>query len=141
MKKVLQALLWMICAAHVIIGLGLNFVPGFAPQLAGLYGATVEWTPQFSYILKPLGAFMLTVGLLAGVAATDPVRYAAIVYGVATLLVLRSAQRILFSDEIFRAFKIAPARNVTFLVMFLTLTVVLVALCRCVARPSTGSSV
>jgi hypothetical protein len=141
MKRALQTLLWLICAAHVVIGLGLNLSPGFAQQLAGLYGATVEWTPQFTYILKPLGAFMLTVGLLAGVAATNPVRYAAIVYGVATLLVLRCAQRVLFADEIFRAFEIPPVRTWTFLAFFLTLAVVLVVLCRGAsprATPTTG---
>ena len=140
MKRVLQVLLWMICAAHVVIGLGLNLAPGFGQQMAGLYGATVDWTPQFTYILKPLGAFMLTVGLLAGVAATDPARYSAIVYGVVALLVMRSAQRLLFAGEISRAFNIESARNVTFLAVFLTLAVVLAVLCQRVAKPAPKTS-
>lgn len=130
MKQVLQALLCVVCAAHVVIGLGVNLVPGFPPMVAGIYGATVDWTPQFTYILKPLGAFMLTTGLLAGLAAANPVRHAAIVYAVALLFVIRSAQRVFFADESFRAFGITLARDVVVASLFLALAVALVVLVR-----------
>jgi hypothetical protein len=130
MKQVLQALLCFVCAAHVVIGLGVNLAPGFPPIMAGIYGATVDWTPQFTYILKPLGAFMLTVGLLAGLAATDPVRYSAVVSAVAVLFVIRSAQRLVFADESMRAFGITLARDVVVASLFLALALVLVVLAR-----------
>jgi hypothetical protein len=130
MKQVLQGLLCFVCAAHVVIGVGVNLAPGFPPLIAGIYGATVDWTPQFTYILKPLGAFMLTVGLLAGIAATDPVRHQAVVYAVALLFVIRSAQRVVFADETFRAFGITLARDVAVASFFLALALVLVVLGR-----------
>ena len=130
MKQVLQGLLCFVCAAHVVIGVGVNLAPGFPPLMAGIYGATVDWTPQFTYILKPLGAFMLTVGLLAGIAATDPVRHLAVVYAVALLFVIRSAQRVVFADETFRAFGITLARDVAVASFFLALALVLVVLGR-----------
>jgi len=130
MKQVLQALLGFVCAAHVVIGLGVNLAPGFPPIVAGLYGATVDWTPQFTYILKPLGAFMLTVGLLAGIAATDPARHTAIVYAVAVLFVIRSAQRVFFAGETLRAFGITLARDAAVASFFLALAVTLVLLVR-----------
>jgi hypothetical protein len=130
MKRLLQALLCFVCAAHLVIGLGVNLAPGFPPIMAGIYGATVDWTPQFTYILKPLGAFMLTVGLLAGLAATDPVRYSAVVYAVAVLFVIRSAQRLVFADESMRAFGITLARDVVVASLFLALALVLVVLAR-----------
>ena len=130
MKLVLQALLCFVCAAHVVIGAGVNLAPGFPPLMAGIYGATVDWTPQFTYILKPLGAFMLTVGLLAGIAATDPARHRAIVNAVAVLFVLRSAQRMIFADETLRAFGITLARDVAVASFFLALAAALVVLGR-----------
>ena len=89
-----------------------------------------DWTPQFTYILKPLGAFMLTVGLLAGIAAADPVRHAAVVYAVAVLFVIRSAQRVVFADETLRAFGITLARDVAVASFFLALALALVVLGR-----------
>ncbi len=130
MKRVLQALLCFVCAAHVVIGVGVNLAPGFPPFMAGIYGATVDWTPQFTYILKPLGAFMLTVGLLAGIAATDPVRHSAVVYAVAVLFVIRTAQRVVFADETLRAFGITLARDVAVSCFFLVLAAALVVLGR-----------
>ena len=130
MKQALQGLLWFVCAAHVVIGVGVNLAPGFPPLMAAIYGATVDWTPQFTYILKPIGAFMLTVGLLAGIAAADPVRHAAIVYAVAALFAIRSAQRIVFADETLRAFGITLARDAAVASFFLALALALVVLGR-----------
>jgi hypothetical protein len=138
MKQVLQALLCFVCAAHVVIGVGVNLAPGFPPLMAGIYGATVDWTPQFTYILKPLGAFMLTVGLLAGIAATDPVRHSAVVYAIAVLFVIRSAQRMVFADETLRAFGITLARDVAVSCFFLALAAALVVLGRRVAAAATS---
>jgi hypothetical protein len=138
MKQMLQALLCFVCAAHVVIGAGLNLAPGFPPVMAGIYGATVEWTPQFTYILKPLGAFMLTVGLLAGIAATDPARHVAIVYAVAALFVIRSAQRVVFADETLQAFGITLARDVAVAAFFLALALVLVVLGRRLSAAAPG---
>lgn len=119
--KSLQALklfLWAICAFHVIVGIGLNLSPAFPQLMAGYYGATVHWTADFLYILKPLGAFMLVMGVLAGVAATDPIRHAPIVYGFVLLFALRTLQRIIHQGELADVFNIATTRNLGNIVFF-----------------------
>ena len=132
---VLQTLLLGICAFNVIIGLGLNLSPDFPQAVASYYGAEVEWTPAFMYIIKPLGAFMITVGLLAGIAARDPLKHAAIVYAVAVLFLMRGAQRFIFMDEIANSINIEAGRNAVNGIFFLALAAVLVVVYRaCVKK-------
>ena len=127
---VLQILLWGICAFNVIIGFGLNLSPDFPQVVASYYGAEVEWTPAFMYIIKPLGAFMITVGLLAGIAARDPLKHAGIVYAVALLFLMRGLQRFIYMDEIANAVNIEPGRNVINGVFFIALSAILVLVYR-----------
>jgi len=119
--KSLQALrlfLWGICAFHVIVGIGLNVSPAFPQTMATYYGATVDWTPDFLYILKPLGAFMFVMGVLAAVAARDPLKHIAIAYGFVLLFALRTLQRIIHHGELFDTFGITPAHNIGNMIVF-----------------------
>jgi hypothetical protein len=79
--------------------------------MAGVYGARVEWTPQFVYILKPLGAFMLVLGGLGVAAALDPRRHQLIVYGFIAVLLVRDVQRLVYQQEIQEAFGVSPTWN------------------------------
>ena len=45
---------------------------GFPQAMAEYYGAQVTWTPEFLYIVKPIGAFMIAIGVMAAAAARDP---------------------------------------------------------------------
>lgn len=126
----LQALLWGICAFNTIIGIGLNVSADFPQFVAGYYGAEVEWTAALLYIIKPLGAFMVVIGVLAGVAARNPLQHAAIIYGVAFLFLLRGIQRIVFMEEISTAVNIEATRNIGNAILFLVLAVLLVAVYR-----------
>lgn len=111
--KLLQIILWIVCAFHLIVGFSLN-VPIGLKEFVGstLYGAQVDWSqPQFVYILKPLGAFMAALGIMAAIAAYHPLHNKAIVYGFALLFVMRGLQRIVFQQEIFDAFAIAPGQQ------------------------------
>lgn len=128
--KMLQGLLWFICAFHIVVGAGINFSPGITKAMANFYGAQVDWTPQFVYILKPLGAFMFVLGILAVSAARDPLGNPAIVKGFIALFVIRAVQRPLFGREIYEAFAIPPARNLTTMALFLALAACLVLLFR-----------
>ena len=67
----LKFFLWFSCVFHLVVGIGLNVSPAFPQVMAGYYGAEVDFTPQFLYILKPLGAFMIMVGLVVMAAARD----------------------------------------------------------------------
>ena len=132
--RALQAFLWMICAFHVIVGVGLNLSSAIPAGMASYYGAEVNWTPQFVYILKPLGAFMFVLGILAAVAARNPLGNKMVVYGLVTLFVIRALQRVVFGGEIYAAFAIAPGRNIGNAVFFVALAVALFTLYRFVAR-------
>jgi hypothetical protein len=132
--QLLRSLLWLICATHVAIGGGLNLLPDAAPFLAKLYGAEVQWTPEFSYILKPLGAFMLAIGLVTAAAAVDPLKHGAVVYSLAALFVMRALQRLLFADEIAQTFHIASGRNLANMAFFLVLAAILVGLHRSASK-------
>jgi hypothetical protein len=134
---ILSYFLWAIAAFHVVVGAGLNLAPGFAEVMAGVYGAQVEWTPELSYILKPLGAFMLALGLMAGIAARDPAGNKAIVYGFALLFVLRALQRVVFHGEIESAFAITMGRDLAMAALFAVMAAALVWLAR---RPGSGAA-
>lgn len=128
--QLLKWLMWGVCAFHVIVGLGLNLFPEFPKLMAGYYGATVDWTPGFLYIIKPLGAFMLVMGVLAGFAATDPLKNAPIVYGFILLFALRTLQRIVHQGELLDTFGITTGRNVGNMVFFAGLALGLFLLLR-----------
>ena len=122
----LRLMLLGVCLAHLGIGLGINFCPDFPKILAPLYGVTqVEWSPQFLYILRPIGAYMVVMGLLAAVAMVDPRKHSAIIYGIALLLVLRGIQRIVFQADIMQAFGIEAFQNTINACFFAGLGVVL----------------
>ena len=126
--RLLQVLMWFVCAAHIGIGASLNLSPEAAPFLAQVYGAEVEWTPEFTYILKPLGAFMFALGLIGIAAARNPVKYGAIVYGFVVLFLIRCSQRFLFGEEILETFAIGSGRNLGNSIFFLVLALLLVVL-------------
>jgi hypothetical protein len=135
----LQVFLWLICAFHVIVGVGLNVSSELPQFLAQYYGAQVNWTPELRYLVKPVGAFMLALGVLAGVAARNPLGYPSIVYGFVLLFVVRGLQRLIFQGEIETALDIASGRNLGNAVFFLLMAAGLMLLLR-FARQQTNSN-
>jgi hypothetical protein len=139
--RVLQVVLWFVGLSHLVLGACIMLSPALQQKAAALYGAQVDWTPQFIYILRPLGAFMLVLGIAGVVAALDPLRYRAIVYCLAALLLLRVLQRVLFRDEIADMFAIEPARNLVNAGFFLALALALIVLAAIAGRrPQPGAA-
>ena len=137
---ILQGLLWFVCAFHIVIGAGLNVYADLPQVLAGWYGVTAqEWSPEFTYILKPLGAFMFALGIMAAGTALAPLQHRIVIYGFATLLGVRALQRLLFAAEIQDVFGIATSRNLVNAVFFLVLAGLLVVFER-LASASTPES-
>lgn len=126
----LQATLWMVCAFHVMMGAGLNLPSEeIVNGAAKMYGAEVaEWSPQFLYILRPLGVFMVALGVLAGAAALDPLRHRLTIYVFAGIFIIRALQRLIFGDEILATFGIDSGRNIVNMIFFLSLAAVLIVL-------------
>lgn len=131
---VLRAFLWFICAFHVIVGLGLNVSSAFPQFMADYYGAQVNWTPELLYLVKPIGAFMLALGVMAGAAARDPMAHRSIVYGFVVLFVMRGLQRLVFQGEIASAMSIESGRNIGNAVFFLLMAAALFWLFRAAGK-------
>ncbi|MHC4217691.1 MAG: hypothetical protein ACYSU7_04460 [Planctomycetota bacterium] len=130
-KGALQALkvvLWVVCVCHILLGGTIMLGQSFQERAAALYGAQVAWTPEFVYILKPLGAFMLVLGIVGIAAALDPVRYRVLGYGFVGLLVIRVIQRVIFQGDILDAFGISTGRNLVNAGFFLVVAVILLVL-------------
>jgi hypothetical protein len=133
--------LGLICAFHVIIGVGLNAVPDFPRVVGDWYGAErVNATLELMVIGRALGAFMFILGVLAAVAALDPLRHRAIVYGFAGLFALRAAQRLVFGNDQTIAFGIPPWRVTATMGFFFVMAITLAALYRFVETRSTAGS-
>ena len=125
----LQLLLWGICAFHIMVGIGLNVSTDFLSVMAGYYGAdTKTWSPDFVYIVKPLGAFMIAMGVLAAQAATRQFEHRLTVYAFVLLFVMRAIQRFVFREDLTELFAISPVRNSGNMIFFLALAIALFVL-------------
>jgi len=120
--------------------LSLNVDLGLKEWVGGtLYNAQVDWSDgQFAYIMKPLGAFMIALGVMAAMAARDPLGNRPIILGFAVLFTMRGLQRLLFMNEIESVFAIPSSRSLLQMVVMLSLALALVLLLR--AASAGGSS-
>ncbi|HEX2033583.1 MAG TPA: hypothetical protein VHS99_05310 [Chloroflexota bacterium] len=124
--RFVKAVLAWICAGHVLTGL-VALVSGQKGVRAGsmLYGASFEAHPQLRYILRPLGAYILSLAFLQGMAVTDPRRYKAVIDATLAVFGMRQLQRIAFAGEVSHTFGIAPTRHWLMNAYFLTLALLL----------------
>jgi hypothetical protein len=134
-QRALRLYLWFIAVFHLFVGLSVNLSDRFTRMIAAGYGATVDWTPQFTYILRPLGAFMIILGVLAAVAARQPGRYPAVVHGFVALFTIRALHRLVYNDAITEAFGIPSSRNMMVLAIMLLQAIVLYLLWRAAREP------
>lgn len=128
----LSRFLWIVCAFHILVGLSLNVDIGLREWVGGtLYNARVDWSDgQFAYIMKPLGAFMIALGVMAAMAARNPLGNRAIIIGFAVLFTMRGLQRLLYMQEIESVFAIPSSRSLVQMVVMLSLALGLVLLLR-----------
>jgi len=112
--------------------LSLNVDLGLKEWVGGtLYNAQVDWSDgQFAYIMKPLGAFMIALGVMAAMAARNPLGNRSIIIGFAVLFTMRGLQRLLFMSEIESVFAIPASRSLVQMVVMLSLALALVLLLR-----------
>ena len=128
--RALQVLMGLVSLAHLVMGVGLMLLgEDMVRSLSQVYGASIEvWSPQLLYLVKPLGAFMFALGLLAAAAARDPLRYRIAVYVFALLFVIRAAQRVAHQSEITETFGLEASRNFGNAAFFVVFAVVLLVL-------------
>ena len=120
------------CAFHLLVGLSLNVDVGLREWVgSSLYNARVDWSDgQFAYIMKPLGAFMMALGVMAAMAARNPLANRPIIIGFAILFTMRGLQRLLFMNEIESVFAIPASKSLLQMVVMLLLALGLVLLLR-----------
>lgn len=140
-QRALSAYLWFIAVFHLFVGLSVNLSDRFTRMIAATYGATVDWTPQFTYILHPLGAFMIVLGLLAAVAARQPARYPAVVLGFIILFAMRALHRLFYADMITTAFGISATRNTMNMLLFFAQALLLLVIWRMARRAEHAATV
>ena len=87
-----------------------------------------NWTPELTYVLRVLGAFMLALGGIGVMAARDPLSHPGIVIMFAALLTIRVLQRAVFSNDIQNLFAISSWRLWSTALIFLVLALALVGL-------------
>lgn len=112
--------------------MSLNVDLGLKEWVGGtLYNAQVDWNDgQFNYIMKPLGAFMIALGIMAAMAARDPLGHRSVIIGFAILFTMRGLQRLLYMSEIESVFAIPSSRSMVQMVVMLALALGLVLLLR-----------
>ena len=92
--KALKGLLWFISVYQFVVGALLLITPGLAQLVVGLYGSDVQVTEQFTFILKPLGAYMVMTGLIASAAARADVPHPAIITSLIVLFTINVLYRV-----------------------------------------------
>jgi len=107
---------------HLIMGLA-GIVSGDIAARAAylLWHAQVHVDPQFSYLAKFLGAYVIAFGGMLLAVAKDPVRYGPLVYVAALLGALRIVERLVFAGELQDAFGIGLDRTIVTSIIVLAL--------------------
>lgn len=96
----LQIVLWAICAYHVVLGGGAFLSSAIAEQAArSIFGITLSMDAQTAYVVRVLGVYALTFGLVAGIAATNPARHGILLNVIVVLYALRILVKLVFKDE------------------------------------------
>lgn len=121
---ILKILLGYVAVSHLSIGLAATVVPpgDFANFIIDVtYGGSFEIGPETHHVIRVLGAFMMTMGVMATFAVFNPHRNMAVVYAIAFLFIVRTLQRVIFAGDIQEHFDISHARLVGQSVFFLAL--------------------
>lgn len=92
--KALKGLLWFIAVYQFVVGALLMLTPNMSQLVVGLYGSGMDVTPQFAFILKPLGAYMIMTGMIAAATARAAVPHPSIVVALSALFGLNVLYRL-----------------------------------------------
>lgn len=92
--RALKGLLWFVAAYQFVVGAMLLITPELGQLVVGLFGSNVEVTEQFSFMLKPIGAYMIMTGLISASAARAAVPHPSIVAGLVVLFSISVLYRV-----------------------------------------------
>jgi hypothetical protein len=109
----IKALAGFMGVYHILMGvLGITSGSTAAWAAHALWHANVNVDPQFTYLAKFIGAYVVGFGVMLLLIAKDPVRYSALVYPAVLVGVLRIAERLVFAAELKSAFGIGMDRTI-----------------------------
>jgi len=115
----LRLTLAVVALFHLSAGGGLMFSVSFQRMATSGYGAHLELNAQQIYFLRIIGTFAFAMGVMAAMAARDPLRNPAVLWGFVTLFLIRNVQRHWHADELFAGFAVSPAMNLLTTLFFL----------------------
>lgn len=111
-EKILRCLLVITAIFPIFYGIcGMLSSQLIANISQALSGAQIQVTPEMSYLIKPLGAYIFMVGILCLYCAKQPKQNLACIVWIALLLLLRAGQRALLTPELFKLFQIPYWKN------------------------------
>jgi hypothetical protein len=107
----LKLVLWGIALYHVVLGGGAFLSGPLAQQIAhSIFGIELTLDPAMAFVVKVLGVYALTFGVVTLVAARDPVRYRVLLDVIVVLYVLRIVNKLAFKSQYVAGLHIAPTR-------------------------------
>lgn len=110
-ERLVQVALGCISVGQIVVaGLSMLSGRGGIGAASQLYGADFAPSRQFSYIIRPLGVYMLALSIVQLAAVREPRRYKRVIDATLLLFAIRQAQRWLLRRHITGTFGIAPAR-------------------------------
>lgn len=96
-NSLLKGILLFVGIYHITIGLLGFFMKDLAIYLARtFFNFNLTLTPQVYWIINPFAAYVFIFGIFMAVAATNPVKYKAVVNIGVALFAIRIAQRAIF---------------------------------------------
>jgi hypothetical protein len=108
----IRAILWLICLYHVVFGVLANAPAETMRQLAAsVLGIHLPDEPALAYVIRPFGIYVMTFGIMMGVAAWNPVKNRALISVGVVLFALRIVQRLLNLEGMQQALGVSPSRN------------------------------
>ncbi len=94
---VVRVFLWTICVYHMVAGIAATFFKEAAVKLGSLlFGVSITMTPQAELLVRYLGAFAISFGVMVAFAALDPAKNTKIIYGAVIYFLVRAFDRIAF---------------------------------------------
>jgi uncharacterized membrane protein len=97
----------------IIIGLIATISGKGVARISGTLSQTsLTITPEFNYLLKPLGLYVAMFGCLMAYATLDPVKNRVIITWGSIVFLLRALQRLSLTRELYKLFNIPMTLNV-----------------------------
>jgi hypothetical protein len=137
--RALKGILWFIAVYQFVVGTLLLLTPSLAQIVVGIYGSNMQVTEQFTFILKPLGAYMIMTGLIASAVARADMPHPSIVLALVVLFGINVLYRVMRFEYVQTTFGI-PAWHLIGQMVFLSALGISLAVLSRAAMKATGAT-